>query len=276
MQTGGSRSLPCWQPVRAGLLRTRQAIGAAPLSVKLALAVVALPVLPAVAAILFLVMLCYAPVAIWIGRGSAMASLSVSLWGVAVTLAVSGGAGHPPGWLLALIVLPVAAAGAAHLRSIARWYVPCRTVAWALAPAVPAGAAIWRFWPAQGLIGTGLGWLIAVAVLGWRLASAWQAEREYGRQQARGTAAVPHASLVPRIAEDHRPGRPRDSRQGRPCAAAAARPGAASHPPAPWLRRARGRCPRRSGPPDGRSPMPATTATGRTSPWTRPWPSWTR
>src|SRR5579875_1611734 len=175
MQTGGSRSLPCWQPVRAGLLRTRQAIGAAPLSVKLALAVVALPVLPAVAAILFLVMLCYAPVAIWIGRGSAMASLSVSLWGVAVTLAVSGGAGHPPGWLLA--------------------------------PAVPAGAAIWRFWPAQGLIGTGLGWLIAVAVLGWRLASAWQAEREYGRQQARGTAAVPHASLVPRIAEDHRPGR---------------------------------------------------------------------
>ncbi len=207
MQTGGSRSLPCWQPVRAGLLRTRQAIGAAPLSVKLALAVVALPVLPAVAAILFLVMLCYAPVAIWIGRGSAMASLSVSLWGVAVTLAVSGGAGHPPGWLLALIVLPVAAAGAAHLRSLARWYVPCRTVAWALAPAVPAGAAIWRFWPAQGLIGTGLGWLIAVAVLGWRLASAWQAEREYGRQQARGTAAVPHASLVPRIAEDHRPGR---------------------------------------------------------------------
>jgi SpoVK/Ycf46/Vps4 family AAA+-type ATPase len=206
MQTGGGRSLPGWQPVRAGLLRMRQAIAAAPLSVRLALVVVTVLVFPAVFGILLIAMLCYAPVAVWLGRGSALASLSVSAWGVGVTLAVTAG-GQPRGWLLALIALPVAAAGAAHLRSLARWHVPCRTVAWALAPAIPSGAVIWRFWPAQGLIGTGLGWLIAAAILGWRLASAWQAEREYLRQQARATAAVGHASLRPRVADDLGSGR---------------------------------------------------------------------
>ena len=76
--------------------------------------------------------------------------------------------------------MPVAVALAAHARLLARSFVPCRTVAWVLAWSVPAGVIAFKAASDQPFIGTIAAWLLAAAVLGWRVAKGIQDTRMYG------------------------------------------------------------------------------------------------
>ncbi len=72
--------------------------------------------------------------------------------------------------------------------------VPCRTAAWALIWSLPIGIATFRLWHSQRLFGPAVAWLIALVVLGWRLAKALQESREQGRRSAMaGALAAPYA-----------------------------------------------------------------------------------
>jgi SpoVK/Ycf46/Vps4 family AAA+-type ATPase len=106
------------------------------------------------------------------GRGAAFA---VASWGFAVAFFSQV---HRP-WIIALIVLPFAVAGAASTGALARWYLPCRTTAWAMLWSLPTGVVLLRSWPRQPLIGVVAAILIAMAVVGWRLAKGLQDARMY-------------------------------------------------------------------------------------------------
>jgi SpoVK/Ycf46/Vps4 family AAA+-type ATPase len=185
-------SLPGWRAVQDGLSRIRRAFAAAPLPVKIAVIALLVFISPIPLSVLLLAALAYAPYAAWAGRRTVVASLSMALWGIAAVFALA----HAPGGIppLALVLLPLLAVPAAHAGVLGRWLVPCRTVAWTLVLALPAGALAWRFLPQNyKFIGLALAWLIALVVLGLRLAKSWQDGRQYGRQQVRGGAlAAPH------------------------------------------------------------------------------------
>ena len=116
----------------------------------------------------------------------------MAVWGLAVISASGLSGGYKP-WICPLLVLPLAVAAAAHAGSLGRWFVPCRTVAWTLgwSPARRhAPLARRRHCPYRVPRSAGSSRCV---VLGWRLARAWQDEREFGRQQARGGAlAAPY------------------------------------------------------------------------------------
>ncbi len=176
-----SPSPPGWRTVQEGMSRARGTFAAAPLPVKMLMAVVAcLLAIPAG--------LVYAPFAVWAGRRSVAASLSVAAWGVVFAGVVSH-AFSVGGPRLALLLIPFPVVAAAHAGTLGRWFVPCRTVAWTLAWALPLGVVMARLWPSEQVIGPAVAALIACVVLGWRLAKSWQDTREYGRQQARALAA---------------------------------------------------------------------------------------
>jgi SpoVK/Ycf46/Vps4 family AAA+-type ATPase len=188
MRTGEqSPSLPGWRSAAGGVARIRRAFAGAPLLVKILILGAVIFFGTFLLPIVILVALAYAPIAVWTARGSVLASLSVAVWGLAVVSGVSGG--YRP-WLAPLLLLPFAAAAAAHAGSLRRWFVPCRTVAWALAWSLPLAMVAWRLLPGQPYIGPAFAWLIASVVLGWRLAKSWQEDREFGRQQARGSAVA--------------------------------------------------------------------------------------
>jgi SpoVK/Ycf46/Vps4 family AAA+-type ATPase len=171
--------------VQDGFNRVRQTFATAPLPLKIlliiALCVVALPL----ATIAMFAGLIYAPYALWKGSRGVAAALSVALWGIALTAAFAKGSDGPR---YALLLLPLAVAGAAYAGALGRWFVPCRTVAWTLIWALPVGVITFKFWPGLPFLGPGLAWLIACMVLSWRLVRAWQGSREQTRQQARGGA----------------------------------------------------------------------------------------
>jgi SpoVK/Ycf46/Vps4 family AAA+-type ATPase len=83
-------------------------------------------------------------------------------------------------WSIPLLILPFAVAWAAGTKTLARLYVPCRTTAWTMLWSIPAGFILLRVWPHQPLIGVVAAVLIALAILGWRLAKVVQDERVYG------------------------------------------------------------------------------------------------
>src|SRR5260370_26045518 len=82
-------------------------------------------------------------------------------------------------WMLPLLVLPFVVAWAAGIGPLARWYVPCRTTAWAMLWSLPTGVILLRSWPHQPLIGVVAAVLVALAVVGWRLAEGLQDARMY-------------------------------------------------------------------------------------------------
>jgi hypothetical protein len=171
--------------VQDGLSRLRQFFAAAPLPLKILL-IVALCILASpFAAIAMLAALIYAPYALWTGSRGVLAALSVAVWGIAVVSASAHGRDGP---LSALLLLPLAVAGAAHVGTLGRWFVPCRTVAWTLGWALPVGIVAFRVWPHLWFLGPAVAWLIACVVLGWRFVRAWQGSRSETRQQARGGA----------------------------------------------------------------------------------------
>ncbi len=181
-------------PDRAWLARARGALHRAPPGIKLLLlallAAVAIVFLPLV----LLATLGYGIVSLINGRRGVAASVSVAVCGVAVISAASGGYRT---WVLPILVLPFAVAAAAHAAPLTRWYVPCRTVAAALALSVPPGMAAFRIWPHQPFIGVAAAWLLAFAVIGWRLTQAVQDARVQRKRERDAGSAVPSGEAVP-------------------------------------------------------------------------------
>src|SRR5208282_2863971 len=134
---------------------------------------------PVTLGLIILAALIYAVVAVVQGRRTALASASVAVWGLAVFSAVGSGNANRTSFY-SLLLLPFVVALAAHARPLARWFVPCRTVAWALLWSVPVGAAALRLRPPVPMIGTIAAWLLALAVLGWRVAKGIQDARMIG------------------------------------------------------------------------------------------------
>ncbi len=132
---------------------------------------------PVTLGLIVITALIYAVVAVVQGRRTRGASASVAVWGLAVFSATSSGNRT---FLYSLLLLPFVVALAAHAKPLARWFVPCRTVAWVLLWSVPVGAAALKLWPHQPFIGTIAAWLLAAAVLGWRVAKGIQDARMVG------------------------------------------------------------------------------------------------
>jgi SpoVK/Ycf46/Vps4 family AAA+-type ATPase len=189
----GSR--PATRTARERLDRVRDALRAAPTPVKVVLVVAVLALVVTVpflqeriADLIVVVPLIYGPYAVWRGQRSLLASIGVGLWGVAVVTVVAAKLQHGSAHFVPYLLLPVAAVAAAHAPVLARQFAPCRTVAWVLVWSIPPGVVVW--WavaktPAAGYL---VAWGLAVCVLAWRLAKAWQAGRADTRQQARAAA----------------------------------------------------------------------------------------
>jgi len=84
------------------------------------------------------------------------------------------------GWWLAMMATPFAIALVAHIGPLSRWFVPCRTVAWALLWSFPIGFIVVQAWWAHAEIGAIAVWVIAAAVIGWRAARGSQEARMFG------------------------------------------------------------------------------------------------
>src|SRR5580693_5360586 len=131
----------------------------APTWLKVVVVATAVLFFPVTLGLIILAALIYAVVAVVQGRRTVGASASVAVWGVAVFSAVVSNANRS--WLFSLLLLPVVVALAAHARPLARWFVPCRTVAWVLVWSVPVGAVALKAAPHQLFIGTIAAWLLA-------------------------------------------------------------------------------------------------------------------
>ena len=236
------RAQPAAPAVPGRLARALGSFRRAPLPLKIGLIVLAIILSGPEIGIVLLAAMAYGVYAVIKGRRSLIASLSVAVWG----LVAAGAAGASSSWLYLLLILPFVIAAAAHAGPLARWHVPCRTVAWALVWSIPVGVAALRGWPAEPFIGIAAAWLIACIVLVWRLAKGSQEAHLYGAEAARGPSA-------------HGPPGTR-ARTGR--TAPARRTGSAR----------RRRRPRTTRPPATR---PASSSC-RTSRSPRRWPSWTR
>src|SRR5512142_852592 len=159
--------------------RAMQTYRRLPFWLKVVAAIAAIPL----AGPIILAALVYGVVAVVQGRRTVGASLAVALWGLCVFAVASRG---DRTWLYSVILLPFAIALAAHARLLARSFVPCRTVAWVLAWSVPAGLIAFKAASDQPFIGTIAAWLLAAAVLGWRVAKGIQDNRMYGGRTAGG------------------------------------------------------------------------------------------
>jgi SpoVK/Ycf46/Vps4 family AAA+-type ATPase len=166
-----------------------------------------LKVLTVIAAIflsgpIILAVMVYGIVAVAQGRRTVGASVSVALWGAVVfSFAYRG---HGP-WLYTVILLPFLVVLAAHAKPLARWFVPCRTVAWVMAWSVPAGVIAFRTATSLPFLGTVAAWLLAAAVLGWRVAKGIQDSRMYG---GRNTWDKPQAGPAGNASPAAQGGRP--------------------------------------------------------------------
>ncbi|HEX9064547.1 MAG TPA: AAA family ATPase [Streptosporangiaceae bacterium] len=172
-------------PVRGALSRLRRSYDAAPTPLKALLIVVLIVACVPFAAVFAVGALVFAPYAVWTGRRDGWSTAAVALWGVVAVATQAHGHAFPH---YALLVLPVAAALVAHAGALGRWFAPCRTAAWVLALALLPGIAAFRLTgKAHPLFGPALAWLLAIVVLGWRLAKAWQDSRQNAQlQQVRG------------------------------------------------------------------------------------------
>jgi SpoVK/Ycf46/Vps4 family AAA+-type ATPase len=172
-------------PVRSALSRLRRSYDTAPAPVKALLIVVLIIACVPLAAVLLLAGLLFAPYAVWTGRRDGWSTAAVALWGVVLVAAQAHG---PPFPHYALLALPVVAALVAHAGALGRWFAPCRTTAWVLVLALLPGVLAYRLTgKGHPVFGPALAWLLAIVVLGWRLAKAWQDSRQSAQlQQVRG------------------------------------------------------------------------------------------
>jgi SpoVK/Ycf46/Vps4 family AAA+-type ATPase len=162
---------------------------ASPLLVKIVLLAAAVVLSP----FLLLVALANSAVAVAQKRPGRPAAYATATW---VFPAALFSQVHRP-WVIPLLALPFAVALAAGTKTLARVYVPCRSTAWVMLWSIPVGFILLRIWPHQPLIGVVAAFLIALAILGWRLAKVVQDQRMYGpdgagpRSQARRPGAAP-------------------------------------------------------------------------------------
>jgi SpoVK/Ycf46/Vps4 family AAA+-type ATPase len=166
-----TRDKPAWGT------RILRAHRMAPTWLKVVVIAAAILFFPVTLGLIILAALVYAVVSVVQGRQTAGASASVAVWGLAAFSAA-----HIANLtvLSSLLLLPVVVALAAHARTLARWFAPCRTVAWVLLWSVPVGIIVLRVWPRQPFIGTIAAWLLAALVLGWRVAKGVQDARMRG------------------------------------------------------------------------------------------------
>jgi SpoVK/Ycf46/Vps4 family AAA+-type ATPase len=184
-------SLPGRQAVRGWLTRSRQLVANAPLPLQVLAVALACVFAPALIAIGLLAALVFAPYALWSGDRSRFASLSVAVWGIALTAALAHGPDEPR--YLLLLLAPVVSV-VARIGVVGRVQVPCRTAAMVLIWSLPIGIATFRLWHTQRLFGPAAAWLIALTVFGWRLAKALQDSREQDRMSSvAGALAAPYA-----------------------------------------------------------------------------------
>jgi len=175
--------------------RIHASIARAPLLMRPVLTVLAVAFLPWL----------LAPISVYRGLRSKMASAYVAAFGtwtfcvVDLDRAPSSNTVHHVGvgWWLAMMATPFAIALVAHTRPLSRWFVPCRTVAWALLWSFPVGFLVVQAWWAHAEFGVIAVWVIAAAVIGWRAAKGAQEHRMFGpdgilaRQAAAAGAANP-------------------------------------------------------------------------------------
>jgi SpoVK/Ycf46/Vps4 family AAA+-type ATPase len=145
------------------------------------------PVL-AVLAVAFLPWL-LAPISVWAGLRSKMASLYVAAFGTWTFCVVNldrapAAKGTSPrvalAWWLAMMATPFVIAVVAHIRPMSRWFVPCRTVAWSLLWSFPVGFLVVQARPANAELGVIAVWVIAAALIGWRAAKGSQEAAMFG------------------------------------------------------------------------------------------------
>jgi SpoVK/Ycf46/Vps4 family AAA+-type ATPase len=184
-------SLPGRQAVRGWLTRSRRLVANAPLPVQVLAVALACVCAPPLIAIGLLAALVFAPYALWTGDRSRFASLSVAVWGIALTAALAHGPDGPR--YLLLLLAPVVSV-VARIGVPGRVQVPGRTAALVLVWSLPIGIATFRLWHTQRLFGPAAAWLIALVVFGWRLAKALQDSREQARRSSvAGALAAPYA-----------------------------------------------------------------------------------
>ncbi len=162
-----AREKPSWGS------RVLRWVGKAPLYVKLIVLVAAVFASP----FLLLYALGSAVIDVVQKRPGRMAAYAVATWSIPVDLFSQ----VPRLRVLPLVILSFAVAWAAGTKLLARWYLPCRTAAWAMLWSLPIGIVLLRSWPHQPLIGVVAAVIIAFAVVGWRLAKGMQDARMYGR-----------------------------------------------------------------------------------------------
>src|SRR5260370_573805 len=138
--------------------------------------------------LVLLAALVYGVVAVVQGRRTVGASIAVALWGLTV---FSFAYSNDRLWLYSVILLPFVVALAAHARPLARWFVPCRTVAWVLGWSVPAGVIALKAAPAQPFLGTIAAWLLAAALLPSRRPQSLPTSPLYRRPVAGSTPERP-------------------------------------------------------------------------------------
>jgi len=189
-----SASLTREQAARDGS-RIWRSFLAAPLPIKIlqiAGAIFALLVLATLIHITIVFLFVYVPLLLgygvycmWTGKRTGLASATVAVTGLGVIVAFAHGHTLREPWYALLLLMPVAVASTAHLGPLGRWFVPCRTVAWAVGWALPFGIAALILLPVRvQFLAPAAAWLVALIVLGWRLAKALQEGREQARRQS--------------------------------------------------------------------------------------------
>src|SRR5689334_12729313 len=139
----GPLSLPGKRFAQGVITRTRQGFSAAPMLIKILLIGALVFLFAPLSGILLVLAIIYAPFAIWAEHRSVLASLSVAAWGLGLISAFGLSGGYKP-WIFPLFVLPFAVVAAAHAGSLGRWFVPCRTTAWALGFSLPVAVILWH------------------------------------------------------------------------------------------------------------------------------------
>ena len=160
-----AREKPSWGS------RVLRRVGKAPFYVKLIVLVAAVFASP----FILLYVLASAVIDVVQKRPGRLAAYAVAAWAIPIDIFSQVPRLH----MLPLLVLPFVVAWAAGTGPLARWYLPCRTTAWAMLWSLPIGIVLLRSWRSEPLVGVVAAVLVAFAVVGWRLAKGMQDSRLY-------------------------------------------------------------------------------------------------
>jgi SpoVK/Ycf46/Vps4 family AAA+-type ATPase len=177
-------------------------VGRQPLYVKLIIVVAAVFASP----VLLLLALGSSLLALAERRPGRAAAFTVATWVIPIILLSQESRVRT----LPLLALAVVVAWVSGTRWLARSYVPCRTTAWSLLWSVPTGIILLHLWPHQPFVGVIAAILIALAVLGYRMAKGDQDTRMYGTRDQRNQPGNPGQN------QKNQPPRPGRQQPGQP------------------------------------------------------------